>query len=227
MSDEIDIGQTLREAREKRGLTQAEVANATRIKLHIIEAIEGNDFRRIGVPLYGKGFVKLFAECVGLDPAPLTRQYILAHARAVRPSLRADSPAAGSARPRAVRPESAPVIPPRFGGLHLQYIVQDISGALRDGTERLAGWLTGLRATLGGGRRSAPYVGGYRRSRLTPELRFFIIAGVAAALLIVLIVFGIVRLSSKVRAASGGGATAVSLRLAEEPPAPYVQPRGP
>lgn len=227
MSDEIDIGQTLRAARERRGMTQNEIAEATRIKLHLIQAIEQNDFRRIEVPLYGKGFVKLYAERVGLDPDPLTRQYLMTYARAVRPSLHAEqTPAAGQRR--AARTEPPPAIPPRFGGLHLQNIVQDISGALRDGTERLSGWLLRIRASLGGGRQTARYAGLHRHSRLASESRFYILAAAAALLLIFLLVFGVVRLGSKVRAAAaGGGMTAVQLRLSEEPPASYIEPRAP
>jgi cytoskeletal protein RodZ len=51
------------------------VAEATRIKVQIVEAIEQDDFSRIPAPTYAKGFIKLIAEQVGEDPAPLLQAY--------------------------------------------------------------------------------------------------------------------------------------------------------
>ncbi|MGN0846388.1 MAG: helix-turn-helix domain-containing protein [Kiritimatiellia bacterium] len=70
------LGQTLRQAREAKGLTQSKVAAETRILVQIIDDIENEDFHRIAAPIYGRGFVRLFAECVGLDPQPLIREFM-------------------------------------------------------------------------------------------------------------------------------------------------------
>ncbi len=70
------LGQTLRKAREAKGLTQSKVADETRILVQIIDDIENEDFHRIAAPIYGRGFVRLFAECVGLDPQPLIREFM-------------------------------------------------------------------------------------------------------------------------------------------------------
>ena len=71
MSNEATVGAILREAREKKGLSTSEVALATRMKVQIVEEIEHDDFSRIAAPIYAKGFIKLYAECVGVDPMPL------------------------------------------------------------------------------------------------------------------------------------------------------------
>jgi len=70
------LGQTLKETREAKGLTTSESAAATRIKVQHIEAIEKDDFTKIPAPAYAKGFIKLYAEFLGLDPAPFVAAYM-------------------------------------------------------------------------------------------------------------------------------------------------------
>lgn len=71
----MGLGKELRNARLKKKLTASEVAAATRMKVQIVEDIEREDFSRIAAPIYGKGFIKLYAEHVGLDPKPLVDEY--------------------------------------------------------------------------------------------------------------------------------------------------------
>ncbi|MDA0990496.1 MAG: helix-turn-helix transcriptional regulator, partial [Verrucomicrobia bacterium] len=70
------LGSQLHEARRKRNLTASEVAAGTRVKVQFIEALENEDFDKFPAPIYGKGFIKLYAEYVGLDPRPLIDEYI-------------------------------------------------------------------------------------------------------------------------------------------------------
>lgn len=70
------FGQILRKAREERGLSPSEVAAATRMKVQIVEDLECEEFGRIAAVIYGKGFIKLYAEYVGLDPKPLIDDYV-------------------------------------------------------------------------------------------------------------------------------------------------------
>ncbi|OGV58042.1 MAG: hypothetical protein A2283_15980 [Lentisphaerae bacterium RIFOXYA12_FULL_48_11] len=76
------LGEKLRNARLSAKLTTSQIAAATRIKVQIIEDIEREDFRRVAAPIYGKGFIKLYAEKVGLNPVPLVEEYV---ARFVNP----------------------------------------------------------------------------------------------------------------------------------------------
>lgn len=85
-------GTALRAAREKRRLSIAEVVEATRIKSHILQALENDDYSVIAAPLYGKGFIKLYAEYVGLDPAPLIQHYLSNYAKTVHPTLKTEVP---------------------------------------------------------------------------------------------------------------------------------------
>jgi transcriptional regulator with XRE-family HTH domain len=70
------IGPILREARLKKQLTESQVAEMTRMKIQIVQDLENDDFHRLAATIYGKGFIKLFAECVDLDPAPLIADYV-------------------------------------------------------------------------------------------------------------------------------------------------------
>lgn len=70
------FGKTLKDAREAKGLTCSQVAAQTHMLIQTVEEMEREDFHRIPAPIYGRGFVRLFAECVGLDPVPLVREFM-------------------------------------------------------------------------------------------------------------------------------------------------------
>ncbi len=70
------LGRKLSDARKRRGVSQSEVASATRMKVQIVNSLEEEDFSKIAAPIYGKGFIKLYAEYVGLDPQPLIDEYM-------------------------------------------------------------------------------------------------------------------------------------------------------
>ncbi len=70
------IGPILREARQGKQLTTSQVAEMTRMKVQIVDDLENDDFHRIAATIYGKGFIKLYAECVDLDPEPLIDDYM-------------------------------------------------------------------------------------------------------------------------------------------------------
>ncbi|HNR93405.1 MAG TPA: helix-turn-helix domain-containing protein [Kiritimatiellia bacterium] len=70
------IGQIFRESREKKGVTASQAAQATRMKVQTVQHLENNDFGKIAAPAYVKGFIRLYAEYLGLDPAPLIREYL-------------------------------------------------------------------------------------------------------------------------------------------------------
>lgn len=72
----MSLGDQLQQARKQRRMTTSEVAAATRMKVQIVEDLEREDFSRIAAPVYGKGFIKLYAEQVGLDAKPLVDEYV-------------------------------------------------------------------------------------------------------------------------------------------------------
>jgi cytoskeletal protein RodZ len=71
----VGIGDTLAEARRQAGLTLAQVSQQTRIRESIIASIEQGDFSPCGGDFYARGHIRSIADVVGIDPAPLVREY--------------------------------------------------------------------------------------------------------------------------------------------------------
>ncbi|HVU79613.1 MAG TPA: RodZ domain-containing protein [Gaiellaceae bacterium] len=63
----LEIGATLREARERRHLTQAEVEAATMIPARYLQALEREEFDRLPEGLYRRSFLREYAEYLGLN----------------------------------------------------------------------------------------------------------------------------------------------------------------
>jgi transcriptional regulator with XRE-family HTH domain len=64
-----DFGASLRIAREGRGLTLQQIAEATKISRGVLQAVEQNDIARLPGSVYNRSFVRTYAREVGLDPA--------------------------------------------------------------------------------------------------------------------------------------------------------------
>ena len=94
----IEFGKTLREAREAAGLTVAQLADKTHMPPSRIEQLESEDFSRIPAAIYGRGFVRLYCEAVGLDPRPLSAEFTDIFNGRREPEIR-ERPAAPSATP--------------------------------------------------------------------------------------------------------------------------------
>ena len=104
------LGETLRKAREARGMTVAQVADSTHLMARQIEALEREDFSGIVAAIYGKGFIKLFAECVGVDPSPLCDEFAEIYNGSRPPRIARRTAPQTTAQPRPVaRPQPRPV----------------------------------------------------------------------------------------------------------------------
>ena len=71
----MDIGATLREARERRGLSLETVSLRTKIRIDLLRALEGSAFERLPEGIFVRGFVRAYAREVGLDPAEAVSWY--------------------------------------------------------------------------------------------------------------------------------------------------------
>ncbi len=71
-----NLGESLREARQRAGLSLAQVANATKISIPMLEALERNDCSRLPAGIFGRGFVRGFAATVGLDPESAVQEFL-------------------------------------------------------------------------------------------------------------------------------------------------------
>jgi cytoskeleton protein RodZ len=71
-----DFGSKLREARERRGISLRQIANATKISISVLEALERNDISRLPGGIFSRGFVRSYAVEVGLDPEATIQDFI-------------------------------------------------------------------------------------------------------------------------------------------------------
>jgi hypothetical protein len=69
------IGPQFAGARERLGLSVDALAERTRIRPHVIEAIEGDDFSACGGDFYARGHLRTLARVLGVDVAPLLETY--------------------------------------------------------------------------------------------------------------------------------------------------------
>jgi helix-turn-helix protein len=63
----FEIGNSLREARERQGLGYPEIELATKIRAKYIRALEEEDFTSLPGDAYIRGFLRTYAEYLGLD----------------------------------------------------------------------------------------------------------------------------------------------------------------
>src|SRR5216110_132713 len=71
-----DFGSKLREARERRGVSLRQIANATKISVGVLEALERNDISKLPGGIFGRAFVRSYAIEVGLDPETTIQSFI-------------------------------------------------------------------------------------------------------------------------------------------------------
>jgi len=71
-----DFGARLREARERRGLSLREIADATKIAARSLEALERNDIARLPGGIFSRAFVRAYAVHVGLDPEETISEFM-------------------------------------------------------------------------------------------------------------------------------------------------------
>jgi transcriptional regulator with XRE-family HTH domain len=70
-----ELGQILREARESKGLTLAEVQSEIRISTRFLEALESGEYQALPTPVHVRGFLRNYSRFLGLDPQPLLDRY--------------------------------------------------------------------------------------------------------------------------------------------------------
>jgi cytoskeleton protein RodZ len=70
------FGGKLRDARERRGMSMRQIANATKISIAVLEALERNDLSRLPGGIFSRAFVRSYAIEVGLDPDAAIQEFI-------------------------------------------------------------------------------------------------------------------------------------------------------
>src|ERR1700704_2473780 len=70
------FGGKLRDARERRGISLRQIANATKISVAALEALERSDISRLPGGIFTRAFVRSYATEVGLDPEQTIRDFM-------------------------------------------------------------------------------------------------------------------------------------------------------
>ena len=74
--EELYRGKTLKQVRERMGVELWAVSKETKISMKILEWIEEEAFEKLPAMVYLKGFLKSYAQSLGLDPQGVIEEYI-------------------------------------------------------------------------------------------------------------------------------------------------------
>lgn len=70
-----DIGLYLKQLREERKISVAQVAQALKAKTETILELEANDFGKLPAPAYVKGYLRSYANFLGIESEPVLMEY--------------------------------------------------------------------------------------------------------------------------------------------------------
>lgn len=68
------LGAKLRSTRESKGITLEEAHKKTKLSINVIRALEEDDLSSFS-PIYAKGFLKIYAKFLGIEPSNLLQEY--------------------------------------------------------------------------------------------------------------------------------------------------------
>jgi len=71
-----DFGMKMKRLREERGVSLRQIADATKISVSQLEALERNDIPRLPGGIYSRALVRSYAIEVGLDPEQTVREFL-------------------------------------------------------------------------------------------------------------------------------------------------------
>ena len=69
------VGDLLRSARERKGLSLGQVEQGTRIRAKLLEALEQGDYAQLPAPVFVKGFLRNYAQFLELNPEEVLKAY--------------------------------------------------------------------------------------------------------------------------------------------------------
>lgn len=72
-------GAVLRQARERKGMTQAQIAQSLRLEISVIEALEHDDYPKLPNSTFILGYIRGYARILGMVPEPLIAEYQRIH----------------------------------------------------------------------------------------------------------------------------------------------------
>jgi len=153
------LGETLRQARLDKGVSLADAARDTRIRRGYLEALESEDPAALPAAVYTRGFLRTYAEYLGLNGQAMVDLYQPQARREPSPTLR-------SAVPRVAIPRQIPLRPALYGIGGVAFVImlifawnwyQDVQHSLREGDSTLRTVRTGTPTPAGAARVPTPF----------------------------------------------------------------------
>ena len=83
-------GQMLKAERERRGMSSQKAADELHLDAWVVDALEAEDYQRVGPSVYAKGHLKRYAALLGLSPGDILAGY---ESRSQAPKMPAPQPA--------------------------------------------------------------------------------------------------------------------------------------
>jgi cytoskeleton protein RodZ len=72
-----DFGNRMKRQREERGVSLRRIADATKLSVSALEALERNDISRLPGGIFTRAFVRSYAIEIGLDPEQTVRDFLI------------------------------------------------------------------------------------------------------------------------------------------------------
>lgn len=222
------LGAQLRKARMTRNESVADVTAATQMLAQTIDAIEQEDFSKMAAPIYARGFIKLYAQHLGLDPRPLLDEYMMRFVTVRAPGSRPIEPVAVAVEKRGaiVKPDPADGAAARAdvdpGSSSAWKWVDDLKEAGRETAEAVS------RAFAPTPREGEPAASWNEDGPMAPNRPAgWLFKNIPLVLGILLVVIFLVSILSRVIRGSSSsrdeGANREELRMVSEPPEPYAE----
>ncbi len=97
------LGAMLRQARERRGLSQGDLARELNLGPRLVDALEQEDTQALPDPVYVRGYLRRLAAALQLDEAAVQRAYVHLVGEPEPAMLRANAPVGSMREPRSGR----------------------------------------------------------------------------------------------------------------------------
>lgn len=129
------FGARLRQRREERNILLSTVAEQTKIKLSLLDALERDDLSGWPSGIYRRAYVRAYGQAIGLSPDAVVREFLDAHPDSAEtvPAIQALESAADTSRPHGAPPTRLRnIVGAAFGSLaRLRTRTPEDEGAVR------------------------------------------------------------------------------------------------
>lgn len=124
------FGERLRLHREERHISLSTVSEQTKIKLSLLEALERNDLSHWPLGLFGRSYIRSYAQAIGRDPAATLREFLDGQPGAT------DSASADLADVNSLTPEKSGRRPPTRLEVLIDSAIDAFHARRTDGSQR-------------------------------------------------------------------------------------------